>query len=136
MDDYFTNTDSRGVQKSIETHNKTKEEQKDRGITFWTSDISPEKFAADKKTDVYNKNKFYLVVYVWKHYKDKNWNYSECCIDIHPLQWLVKARENLYKNHKEICGESNGKEQKVYLISWNEIPFSIYKKYKNKVGYY
>lgn len=106
-------------------HTKTPKEQKDKGITFWTSDTSPEKYAADRKTDVYNKNKFYLVVYVWKHDGDENWNYSECCTDKHPLQLLVETRKDLYK--REVF-------EQIHLISWNEIPFSFYKKYKDCIG--
>jgi hypothetical protein len=106
-------------------HTKTPKEQKDKGITFWTSDTSPEKYAADKKTDVYNKNKFYLIVYIWKHDGYEDWNYNECCADKHPLQWLVEVRENLYK--REVY-------EQIHLISWNEIPFSFYKKYKDCIG--
>lgn len=108
-----------------EKHTKTLEEQKDNGITFWTSDTSHEKYIANKKTDIYKKNKFYLVVYIWKHDGDEIWNHNEYCTDYHPLQWLVKIRKDFYKRkaHKQI-----------HLISWNEIPFSVYKKYKDCIG--
>ena len=133
MDDYFTNTNLQDMHKCVGTHNKTKEEQKDRGITFWTSETSPEKYAIDRKTDAHTKNKFYFILFRWKQIKEKHWKFCEVCIEKHPLEWLVEMRKKIDEENKYIGWDC---KKQIYLISFHEIPFSIYKKYKDKIGYY
>lgn len=111
-------------------HTKTQEEQKDRGITFWTSERTQEKHAIDRKTNTYSQNNFYFISFRWKKRENENWNFGEICSKYHPLDWVTKERARLEEKTEHI---PYGLTEEIYLVSWNEIPFSIYKKFKDLV---